>query len=71
LLLGILLFNQGGYRFVADYLEDKADQRLEAELDQDQYDATALISIKIPTNLPYYSNSISYEEWMDPSKSMG
>lgn len=60
-LLGILLFNWGGYRFVTDYLEARADQRLEAALDQENYDEAALISIKVPTNLPYYSNSPTYE----------
>ncbi|MBY0480086.1 MAG: hypothetical protein K2Q21_01925 [Chitinophagaceae bacterium] len=60
-LLGILLFNWGGYRFVTDYLEDRADQILEAALDQENYDEAALISIKVPTNLPYYSNSATYE----------
>lgn len=61
LFLGILLFNWGGYRILTDYLEDKADQRLEAQLDQDNYDEAALVSIKVPTNLPYYSNSPVYE----------
>jgi hypothetical protein len=61
LLLGILLFNWGGFRLLTDYLEDKADQRLEAQLDQDNYDEAALVSIKVPTNLPYYSNSPTYE----------
>jgi hypothetical protein len=60
-LLGILLFNWGGYRFVTDYLTNKADLRLEAQLDLDKYDEAALISIKIPTNLPYYTNTVLYE----------
>lgn len=60
-LLGILLFNWGGYRLLTDYLEDRADLQLEAQLDQDNYDESSLISIKIPTNLPYYQNNINYE----------
>lgn len=60
-LLGILLFNWGGYRFVTDYLEDRADLQMEAQLDQENYDEAALISIKVPTNLPYYANSATYE----------
>jgi len=60
-LLGILLFNWGGYRLLTDFLEDRADLQLEAQLDQDNYDESTLISIKVPTNLPYYHNNINYE----------
>lgn len=59
--LGVLLFNWGGYRLLTSYLEERADTQLEAQLDLNNYDESALISIKIPTNLPYYTNSISFE----------
>lgn len=60
-LLGILLFNWGGYRFLTDYLETRADLQMEAQLDQENYDEAALISIKVPTQLPYVKNSVTYE----------
>jgi hypothetical protein len=61
LLLGILLFNWGGYRLFTDYLEDRADSRLEASLDANDYNESDLISIKVAANLPYIANSETYE----------
>ena len=62
LLLFILLFNFIGYRFVTSYLEERADNRLEARLDQNEYDDAQLISIKTPiTHLAYYNNSNQFE----------
>jgi hypothetical protein len=62
LLLGVLLFNWGGYRLFTSYLEYEADVRLTADLDQDNYDEADLISIKVANNLPYYTaNSATYE----------
>lgn len=65
LLLAILLFNWGGYRLFTGYLEERADSRLEAKLDQDIYNESDLISIKIPTNLPYYTASSETYERVD------
>jgi hypothetical protein len=43
-------------------MQETASATLESQLDNDNYDETQLISIKIPvTYLPYYNNSISYE----------
>ena len=61
LLLGMLLFNWGGYRLVTNYLENKADSRLEANLDRENYNEADLVSIKVATTLPYYTSSASYE----------
>ena len=61
LLLGILLFNWGGYRLLSSWLETRADSRLEANLDNNNYNESDLVSIKIAANLPYYINSPAYE----------
>jgi len=62
LLMGILLFSWYGYRLVSSYLEDKANRQLEARLDQDRYDESELISIKVPsTHLSYYNSSTQFE----------
>ncbi len=62
LLLGMLVFNWCGYRFFVSYLEDKSDAKLEAQLDRNEYDASQLISIKIPaTHYSYYTNSKTFE----------
>ncbi|HXB43261.1 MAG TPA: hypothetical protein VNV85_04360 [Puia sp.] len=62
LLLIVLLFNFVGYRLFSSYLEDKANDRLEAKLDKNDYDDLQLISLKIPvTQLSYYNNSSQFE----------
>jgi hypothetical protein len=60
--MGILFFNWYGYQLVSNYLQDRADQRLEASLDQKAYDESQLISIKVPiTSLSYYNSSTNFE----------
>lgn len=61
MLLGIFLFNWFGYRLLTSFLQDRADASLEFQLDNNKYDESQLISIKIPANLPYYNNSQRYE----------
>lgn len=61
LLLGILLFNWGGYRLLTNYFESKADSQFQAELDQDHYNEADLIRIKVPASLPYGSSSEKFE----------
>jgi hypothetical protein len=62
LLLGILLFNWGGYRLVSDYFETRADQRLQAQLDNDLYNESELIRLKVPAALPYGTSSEQFEK---------
>ena len=61
LLLGILLFNAGGYHLFTNYMESRADNRLEASLDENDYNESELIHIKVAANLPYYVNSPEFE----------
>jgi hypothetical protein len=71
LLLGIFLFNWFGYRLLTSFLEKEANQRLEAQLNENTYDETGLISLKIPVSrLPYYSNSKLFER-IDGQVEMG
>jgi hypothetical protein len=61
-LLIILLFNCFGYRLLLSLMEDQADKQLEAQLDENNYDPSQLISVKVPvTYLPYYNNSEEFE----------
>jgi hypothetical protein len=61
-ILTILLFNWFGYRVMISVMETRADQQLEAQFDENKYDESQLISIKIPVRyLPYFSNSTSFE----------
>ena len=57
LLLGIFVFNLFGYRMFVYILVNQANQQLETVIDQKQYNDAALISVKKPTNLPYYNNT--------------
>lgn len=61
LLLIVLLFNIVGYKFVANYFEQKATIDLQASLDQHKYKESELISFKLHLNLPYISSSSEFE----------
>ncbi len=59
--LTILLFNWFGYRVVMDYVQQKADTHFEQKLDNKEYDATALIEMRAPVNLPYQTDWKEFE----------
>jgi len=63
LLLAIFLFNWFGYRLLSDYLQHRADAALEAKLDQDNYDESQLVEMRIPLNLPYVTNHSDFERF--------
>ena len=61
-LLALLLFNWVGYSLVSSYFEEKANTRLEASLDNNSFDTSQLLSLKIPANhLAYYNSSAQFE----------
>jgi len=62
LLLALLCFNWFGYRVLSAYMEGRANNDLEAQLDDNQYDESQLISIKVPAeHLAYYTSSNRFE----------
>jgi hypothetical protein len=62
LLMGILFFNWYGYQLLTQYWQQRADHRLEARLDRNEYDESQLLRVKIPiTSLSYYNTSNSFE----------
>lgn len=62
LLLGIFLFNWGGYRLLTRFMEVRADLQLQIQLDDNKYEASQLVSLKVPvTHLSYYNNSKEFE----------
>ena len=61
LFLAILAFNFYGYQLLISCVEKNNDVVLEGRLDNHEYNDDNLISIKTPLNLPYSTNSISYE----------
>ena len=63
IIICILLFNWFGYRLVTNYMQHKADIRLESKLDNNHYDESQLIEIKVPINLPYQTTWSSFERY--------
>ncbi|MFT3681905.1 MAG: hypothetical protein QM791_16650 [Ferruginibacter sp.] len=60
-MLAVFAFNVAGYQLIYNYLASKSDASLELALDHDNYKDEELITIKQPTNLPYYSNSTEFK----------
>jgi hypothetical protein len=63
LLLGILLFNWCGYRWVINLVQQQEDTKLEARLDRNEYDESQLIEIKVPVNMPYQTDWAGFERY--------
>lgn len=59
--LSILLFNWFGYRVVMDYVQQKADAHFEQKIDNNDYDASALIEVRAPVSLPYQTDWKEFE----------
>ena len=63
LLSALLCFNWYGYQFVAGYLQYQAGLQLEARLDNNDYNDSQLIKVRIPLNLPYHNDWNYYERY--------
>ena len=61
LLMFILLFNLCGYRIIIDKLQQNADTKLETLLDNNNYDESQLVEIRIPMNMPYQQRYTEFE----------
>ncbi len=59
--MAIALFNLYGYQLFIAYLQNKQESTFEAKLDIHSYQDAELTIIKLPLNLPYYSNSKEFE----------
>lgn len=57
----MLFFNWYGYRIVANLMEKDADQHLEAQLDNNDYDESSLIELRVPINIPYQTSQSEFE----------
>jgi hypothetical protein len=60
-LLLLFCLNIFGYRFVANYFANESSIALQVSLDQNKYDASELVSFKLPLNQPYIVNTDGYE----------
>lgn len=63
MLLLLLAFNWVGYRFVTSFMQGKADVALEKRIDNNDYDESSLIEIRVPLNAPYLSENTSFERY--------
>jgi len=62
LLLVVAMLNLGGYGLFMACMEQRANEKMELALDENNYDSSTLISIKVPVkNLPYYTNSAQFQ----------
>ena len=57
----LFAFNWFGYRLVYEYLQQKSNENLEALFDQNLYNESELIELKIAINLPYQTNRTAFE----------
>ena len=57
----ILFFNWYGYRIVTAVLSTNADKRLEIKLDNNLYDETQLVELRVPLNMPYQNDQADFE----------
>lgn len=51
-----MVFNLAGYRWLFNFIEEKAAARLEDKIATDQYSEDQLVEIRIPLDMPYYSD---------------
>jgi hypothetical protein len=51
-----MVFNLAGYRFLFNAIENKATLKLEQKISSGQYSDEQLVEIRIPLNMPYYSD---------------
>jgi hypothetical protein len=63
ILVGVHLFNLGGYRLVFNGLEDKVGAQMVARIDRAEYNDNDLIEVKVPVNLPYQTNWKEFERY--------
>lgn len=61
LLLGIFLFNLGGYRVAFNFASRQADEQLQSKLDNNGYNENELVVLKMPMSVPYYSGTGGFE----------
>ena len=48
---------------MVDYLQQKADAQLEASLDNNSYDDSQLVELKVPINVPYQTNWAAFQRF--------
>ncbi len=60
-LIIILFFNWYGYKFVTAFLQKTAARHLELRLDNNDYDESQLIELRVSLNMPYQTSQSEFE----------
>ncbi len=61
LLLALFLFNLIGYRVLFTYLQQRSDAKMEASIDNRDYNQQDLITITVPLSMPYQLDEKDFE----------
>jgi hypothetical protein len=61
--IALLVFNWYGYQLLINYFAAKATTHLQVKLDNDQYDESTLIQIRVPLNMPYIADWNDFEKY--------
>jgi hypothetical protein len=61
LFLFLFAFNLFGYRILISFLQTKADQQLEAVIDNHEYSDEELIEMRVELNMPYQQRFTEFE----------
>ncbi len=59
----VFSFNWFGYRLMYTYMQHEVNKQLEVALDNQEYEASELMVIKIAIHLPYQTNWTAYERY--------
>ena len=70
-LITLLVFNWYGYRILMNYMEQQATTQLQSKLDQNLYDESTLIEIRVPLNMPYIANWNDFETFYGETEIAG
>lgn len=61
-VLGLMLFSSAGYRLWVNWLEWRAQQLLQQDIEANLYNTDELIEIQVPINLPYTTDWHQWEQ---------
>ena len=63
LLITLLAFNWYGYRLLTNYLQSEASAQLQSKLDNNDYEESSLVELRVPLNMPYITDWDDFETY--------
>jgi hypothetical protein len=61
LLMILLAFNWVGYRMLSGFIEHRSDAKLQAKIENSDYEESVLLELRVPLNAPYLSSTTEFE----------